>query len=335
MQSSLMEILPERIARYVGSRMQYPVIDPLIIIIGPTGVGKTQLAFEVACQLDGEIISADSRLFYRGMDIGTAKPSPEMQRKIRHHLIDFAEPDEAISLRIFQQKVEQSIELVHSQHHLPIMVGGSGQYIRAIIEGWSIPPQKPDEKLRTVLMNWADEIGSDEIYQKLKLLDPAAALKMDHRNVRRTIRAMEVIIGTGRLFSEQRRKAGSKYSYKIIGLYLPRDVLFQRIDERVDQMIKDGLIAEVESLLVKDYSKDLPSLSAIGYKEIIDFLEKKISLNEAIRVIKSRTHQFVRRQANWFKQDDERIQWFKSSPLATGEVVKYIRSKEGWVCKQS
>lgn len=313
--------------------MQYPVIDPLIIIVGPTGVGKTQLAFDVACQLDGEIISADSRLFYRGMDIGTDKPSLEMQRKIPHHLIDFAKPDEAISLRIFQQNAEQSIELVHSRGHLPILVGGSGQYIRAIIEGWSIPPQKPNEKLRTALSNWADEIGSEEIHQKLRLLDPAAALKIDHRNVRRTIRAMEVILCTGKSFSDQRRKVGAKYSYKIIGLYLPREVLFQRIDARVDQMIKDGLVAEVEGLLIKGYSKDLPSLSAIGYKEMVDFLEKKISLDEAVRIMKSRTHQFVRRQANWFKQDDERIHWFESSPLVTGEVVKFIRSKEGWLCR--
>lgn len=315
--------------------MQYPVTDPLIIIVGPTGVGKTQLAFEVACKLDGEIISADSRLFYRGMDIGTAKPSTAMQKKIHHHLIDFAEPHEAISLRIFQQKAEQSIQSVHSHHHLPIMVGGSGQYIRAIIEGWSIPPQKPHEKLRTVLSNWADEIGSEEIYKKLKLLDPLAALKIDHRNVRRTIRAMEVILGTGRLFSTQRVKSGPKYSYKIIGLYLPRDILFQQIDQRVDQMIEDGLVAEVESLLAKGYSKDLPSLSAIGYKEMVDYLEKKISFDEAIRKMKSRTHQFVRRQANWFKQDDERIHWFTSSSNAVDEVVKFIQLKEGWVCKST
>lgn len=313
--------------------MQYPVIDPLVLIVGPTAVGKTQLAFEVACQLDGEIISADSRLFYRGMDIGTAKPSHEMQRKIPHHLIDFAEPDEAISLRIFQQKAQQAIEMVHSRSHLPIMVGGSGQYIRAIIEGWSIPPQKPDEKLRAALFNWADEIGSEEIHQKLRLLDPSAASNIDHRNVRRTIRALEVILGTGRSFSDQRLKLGPNFSYKMVGLNLPRDVLFQRIDERVDKMIKDGLVAEVEGLLKKRYSKDLPSLSAIGYKEIIEFLEKKISLDEAIRMIKSRTHQFVRHQANWFKQDDEKIRWFESSPLVTGEVVKFIRSKEGWVCK--
>ena len=315
--------------------MQYPVIDPLVLFVGPTGVGKTQLAFEVACLLDGEIISTDSRLFYRGMNIGTAKPSPEMQKKIRHHLIDFVEPDEAISLRIFQQKAEQAIESVHSHGHLPLMVGGSGQYIHAIIEGWSIPPQKPDEKLRAALFNWADEIGSEELHHKLKLLDPVAASKIDHRNVRRTIRAMEVILGTGRSFSDQRRKVGPNYSYKIIGLHLPRDILFQRIDERVDQMITDGLVAEVEGLLKKGYSKDLPSLSAIGYKEIIDFMEKKISLDEAIRIIKSRTHQFIRRQANWFKKDDERIHWFIPSPLAISEVVKYIQSKEGWVCKQT
>jgi tRNA dimethylallyltransferase len=313
--------------------MQYPVIDPLVLIVGPTGVGKTQLSFEVARQLSGEIISADSRLFYRGMDIGTAKPSAEMQKEVLHHLIDFAQPDESISLRIFQQRAEQSIQTVHASAHLPILVGGSGQYIRSIIEGWTIPPQKPDKKLRSVLSAWAEEIGSEEIYQRLKMLDPAAAVKIDHRNVRRTIRALEVILGTGRLFSVQRIKVGSKYSYKMIGLSLPRKELFKRIDERVDGMINGGLVAEVEGLLASGYSKDLPSFSAIGYKETIDYLENRISLDEAVRIMKSRTHQFVRRQANWFKPDDKRIHWFEYSSSAASEVVQFILSKEGWVCK--
>ena len=311
--------------------MQYPVPNPLVVIVGPTAVGKSRIAIELARRLNGEIVSADSRLFYRGMDIGTAKPSNEDRMQITHHLIDIAEPDEIISLRIFQSKAQEFINKVINNYKLPILVGGTGQYIHAITEGWTIPPQKPNEKLRTLLYDWADEIGTEGIHQKLVLLDPVAAEKIDPRNVRRTIRALEVILGTGKLFSHQRSKAGTKYDLKMIGLFLPREMLYQRIDERINQMISDGLIEEVKNLLSKGYSPDLPSMSAIGYHEISNYLQNKISYEDAIMLMKRKTRQFVRRQANWFKLNDPNIHWFIISSQIVEEITKFIQSGEDWV----
>jgi tRNA dimethylallyltransferase len=310
--------------------MQYPVNNPLVVIIGPTAVGKTRLAFEIARRLDGEIVSADSRLFYRGMDIGTAKPSLELRKMIPHHLIDFADPDESISLHVFQKKAEECIQDIISRKRLPILVGGTGQYIHAVIEGWSIPPQTSDGQLRRVLNDWTDEIGAEDVFQKLKFLDPAAAAKMDYRNRRRTVRALEVILGTGRLFSEQRKKVGTMYLIKMIGLTLPREQLYQRIDSRMEEMLENGFVEEVQKLLVKGYSTELPSMSAIGYREIADYLKKITTLDDAIILIKRRTRQFVRRQANWFKANDPHIHWFSSTPQTCSEVIKFIQSDEDW-----
>lgn len=311
--------------------MRYPVPNPLIVIVGPTAVGKSRIAIEVSGRLEGEIVSADSRLFYRGMDIGTAKPSYEDRRLIPHHLIDIADPDEIISLRIFQEKAQDCIRKIKNRNKLPILVGGTGQYIHSVTEGWIIPPQKPNHRMRDLLNAWANEIGSDAIYQKLVMLDPAAAKKIDPRNIRRTIRALEVILGTGKLFSLQQRKEGTKYYLKMIGLFLPRELLYQHIDERINQMITDGLIDEVKILLSKGYSSDLPSMSAIGYREISDYLQNKITYEDAIMLMKRKTRQFVRRQANWFKLNDPNIHWFINSSLIVEEITKFIQSGEDWV----
>jgi tRNA dimethylallyltransferase len=313
--------------------MQYPVPNPLVMIVGSTAVGKSRIAIEVARLLNGEIVSADSRLFYRGMDIGTAKPSNEERKQIKHHLIDIAEPDEIISLRVFLSKAQDSANKIINNNKLPILVGGTGQYIHAISEGWTIPPQKPDEKLRTILFDWANEIGIDGIHQKLVLLDPVAAEKIDPRNVRRTIRALEVILGTGKLFSNQRSKAGSKYDLKMIGLFLSREMLHKRIDNRINQMISDGLIEEVKNLLSKGYSPDLHSMSAIGYHEISDYLQNKITYEDAIMLMKRRTRQFVRRQANWFKFNDPNIHWFAVSERIVEEITEFVQSSDDWITK--
>lgn len=318
-----------------GIKMQYPVIDPLVVIVGPTGVGKSQLSFDVARKLDGEIISADSRLFYRGMDIGTAKLSRDMQTRVPHHMIDIAEPDETIGIRIFQQKTEEIILNIQDRGHLPILVGGTGQYVNAVIQGWSIPPQKPNDELRNVLLNWIDEIGPEEMYEKLRFIDPKAASRIDYRNIRRTIRALEVIFGTGRLFSVQRVKKGSNHRIKMIGLTMPRADLYQKIDQRIEQMIDEGLLNEVQMLLDKGYSTELPAMSAIGYREVSDFLAKKISLQEAVLLIKKRTRQFVRRQANWFKQNDPNIHWFEPDSNLINAVVEFIQSSDGWISEPS
>ncbi len=311
--------------------MQYPVSNPLIVIVGPTAVGKSKIAIDVAKQLDAEIISADSRLFYRGMDIGTAKPSLEDRSQIPHYLIDISEPDEIITLQIFQEKALESINQILSRNKLPILVGGTGQYIHAITEGWTIPPQKPSENLRIILNEWVNEIGFEEIHQKLVLLDADAAKKIDPRNVRRTIRALEVIFGTGKLFSKQRKKEGMNYHLKMIGISMPRELLYNRIDERIDQMISGGFIEEVKNLLSKGYLSDLPSMSAIGYHEIADYLQNRITFEDAIILIKKRTRQFVRRQANWFKPQDPQIHWFTISDQIVTEIIEFIQSAENWM----
>ncbi len=289
---------------------QHPSKIPVTVIVGPTAVGKTAFAIELAKIANAEIVSADSRYFYRGMDIGTAKPTPEERQSIPHHLIDVANPDETWSLALFQQKAYDAIASIHERGKNVIVVGGTGQYIRALLQGWSPPTMEVDLVMRAVLEDWANEIGPMEIHKKLAILDPIAAGKIDYRNVRRTIRALEVIFGSGQRFSEQRKVTESPYSFLILGLNRSRSSLYQRIDQRIDQMIRQGFIEEVAGLLEKGYSPALPSMSAIGYREISAYLNHEITLDEAIRLIKQRTRNFVRRQANWFKTNDPQIHWF-------------------------
>lgn len=301
-------------------------VRPLLIaVIGPTAVGKTEVSLQLAERLGGEIVSADSRLFYRGMDIGTAKPSQEEQRRVPHHLIDVTTPNQPWSLAVFQQEAHTIIAEVHARGKIPFLVGGTGQYIHAITEEWSVPRVAPDPALRAVLESWAREAGADELHNKLARLDPAAAASIDPRNLRRTVRALEVVLKTGQLFSEQRQKSASPYRTVKIGLSRPRPELYARIDARIDAMISSGLVEEVRSLLSL-YPSDLPPFSAIGYREIIDFLKGKTSLEEAVMLIKRSTRIFVRRQANWFKQGDPNIRWFQVSKDTAGEIEAYLRS---------
>jgi tRNA dimethylallyltransferase len=237
---------------------------PLVLIIGPTAVGKTELVIQLVERLDGEIVSADSRLFYRGMDIGTAKPTAEERARVPHHLIDVADPDETWSLAVFQQKATEIITGIQAHNKLPLLVGGTGQYARAVTEGWTPPEVKPDERLRDELGRLKDAKGADWLHTKLYQLDPAAAEKIDARNVRRTIRALEVILTTGKRFSQQRGQSESPYDLLTIGLKRPRAELYQRIDERIETMFAAGFLDEVQKLLDKGYSPDLPSMSAIG-----------------------------------------------------------------------
>ena len=309
-------------------QVSFPV--PLVVIVGPTAVGKTTLAVELAERLNGEIISADSRLFYRGMDIGTAKPSAADRERVHHHLIDVADPDETWSLAAFKEAAVQAISDVQQRGRLPFLVGGTGQYITAVIEGWELPLQRPDSRLREVLEDWGIQIGPEALHKRLALIDPDAAARIERRNLRRTIRALEVIFHTGRRFSEQRRKKKSPYSLLVIGLDRPREILFERIDRRIDEMLVMGLLGEVEVLLARGYSSDLPSLSAIGYQQMIAHLEGEMTMEEAAARMRQLTHQFVRRQANWFKLSDPGIRWFSVEEGVIERVEAYIRSDEGW-----
>lgn len=312
--------------------MRWPDLPaPLVVILGPTAVGKTEIAIRLAEQFGGEIVSADSRLFYRGMDIGTAKPGPGDLSRVPHHLIDVTSPENTWSLAMFKNAAEKTIREIHGRGNLPFLVGGTGQYVWAVLEDWSIPQQAPDPSLRQALNRWAAQIGAAELHRKLSILDPAAAGVIQASNLRRTVRALEVIFGTGRRFSDQRKQRGSPYSLLKIGLRRPRVELYQRIDARIQQMIQAGFITEVSELLARGYDRHLPALSAIGYREIIGYLYGEMTLEEAVALIKRRTRAFVRRQANWFKESDPTIHWFTVGEQTVEEIARLISSGEGWI----
>jgi tRNA dimethylallyltransferase len=297
----------------------------LILIVGPTAVGKTELAIQLAERLDGEIVSADSRLFYRSMDVGTAKPTRAEQARVPHHLIDVADPDEILSLAVFQQKAHEAIRGIHTRNKIPLLVGGTGQYVRAVTEGWSPPEVEPDERLRAELEKKKEERGIYWLHAKLETLDPAAAQKIDARNFRRAIRALEVILTTGRKFSEQRGQSESPYHLITIGLTRPRAELYERVDRRIESMFANGFLDEVKDLLARGYSPSLPTMSAIGYRECIRVVNGELNEEQAKAEIRRATRIFVRRQANWFKESDPNIKWFKVEEGIIREIEAYIR----------
>ncbi|HEY5269614.1 MAG TPA: tRNA (adenosine(37)-N6)-dimethylallyltransferase MiaA [Anaerolineales bacterium] len=299
---------------------------PLIVIVGPTAVGKTEISIQLAERLGGEIVSADSRLFYRGMDIGTAKPTSEERLRIPHHLIDVADPDETWSLAVFQRLAAGAIADIHARGRLPFLVGGTGQYIHAVTHGWAPPATEPDARLRAVLEGLAKSQGNDWLHQRLALLDPPAAQAIDPRNLRRTVRALEVIFSTGCRFSDQRGQGESPYRLLTIGLIRPRPELYARVDARIEAMFAAGLLDEVRSLLALGYSPDLPTMSAIGYRECAAVLRGEMSLEGAKVCMRRLTRIFVRRQANWFKAEDAEIHWFEAGEAKMDEIEKGIRA---------
>ncbi len=299
---------------------------PLIVILGPTAVGKTEYALYLAEYFNGEIVSADSRLFYRGMDIGTAKPSLQERKKVRHYLIDVADPDETWSLSVFQSEAKKAIARICASGKLPFLVGGTGQYIQAVCQGWSPPAYAPNMRLRSVLQHWGKEIGYQAMHDRLRVLDAVAADVIDPPNIRRTIRAIEVILGTGNLFSKQRRKNETDYHIYQIGLNRPRSELYSRIDKRIQDMLEAGFLAEVQSLLRRGYDPNLPSMSAIGYQQIVYYLRGRMTLDEALLLMRRYTRNYVRRQANWFRIDDPQIHWFDIGKTTMDEMKEAISS---------
>ncbi len=298
---------------------------PLILIVGPTAVGKTELAIQLAERLNGEIISADSRLFYRGMDIGTAKPSREELERVPHYLIDIVNPDETLSLAVFQEKAKNIIADIHARGKLPFLVGGTGQYIRAVTQGWTPPEVVQNARMRDELERMKNENSAEWLHAKLNILDSEAAAKIDARNVRRTIRALEVILTTGKKFSEQRGQSESPYQLITIGLNRPREELYRRVDERIDLMFANGLVDEVKGLLARGYPATLPSMSAIGYRECVSVAKGLLTVEQAKVEMRRVTRIFVRRQANWFKESDPNIMWFKVENGVGQEIESLIR----------
>jgi tRNA dimethylallyltransferase len=296
----------------------------VIAIVGPTGIGKSRLALHLAGKFRGEIVSADSRQVYRYMDIGTAKPTQEEMSAVPHHLIGIIDPDEEFSLAAYQEMAYKAIDDIHRRGKLPFLVGGTGMYVKAVMEGWRIPRVSPDKNFRYNIEKQIEERSIDEIYQELIAADPDAAAKIDRRNVRRVIRALEVHARTGQSFSRLGDKIAPDFITFIIGITAERSELYRIVDNRVDAMIKQGLVAEVENLLKKGYSPDLPSMSGIGYRRIIQYLNGELALAEAVRKIKTETHRFIRHQYAWFRLTDERIHWYNIGREINPEIEKTL-----------
>jgi tRNA dimethylallyltransferase len=309
-----------------------PTQRPLVVLVGPTAVGKSAAAIQLAEILSAEIVSADSRCLYRGMDIGTAKPSPAERQRVPHHLIDVTSPDAAWSLTDFQAAAYRVIDDILARGRLPILAGGTGQYVLAVTQGWQVPSAGPAGPLRAELEQQLAEQGVAGLADRLKQVDPASALWVDVRNPRRVIRALEVALTTGESFVSLRRKQPPPYAMTWLGLSLPRPALFARIDARLDAMLAAGLVDEVRGLAAQGYDWALPAMSALGYKQIGQYLRGEYSLDEAVRLIRQATRRFVRRQANWFKAGDPAIHWFESSDRAPTEMASWLaRGGAAWL----
>jgi tRNA dimethylallyltransferase len=280
---------------------------PVVAIVGPTAVGKSHLSLFLAQALNGEVINADSRQVYRYMDIGTAKSTSEERSLVPHHLLDVVDPDGEFSLALYQRLAYQSIEQVLARGRLPLLVGGSGLYMWAVVEGWQVPSVPPDPALRRELEETARREGSDALYHRLRELDPEAAGTVDRRNPRRLVRALEVCLRQGK--PGARRKTPPPYAFRLIGLSAPRPQLHRRIDSRVEGMVEKGLVAEVEALLQRGYSLSLPALSGVGYRQMGAYLTGETPLAEAVQQTKYHTHRIARRQYAWFRTSDPRIHW--------------------------
>jgi len=301
--------------------------SPLLAIVGATATGKTALAIALARRLDGEIVNADSRQIYRGMDIGTAKPSAAEQEAARHWLIDVAAPDEPFTLAGFLDLANAALDGIWSRGRLPIVAGGAGQYVWALLEGWRVPRVAPDHALRAELEAVAETQGRDALASMLRAVDPASADAIDARNVRRVIRAIEVTRATGRPFSAWRKKDAPRRDVTIIGLRMDRDALYRRIDERVDSMIGRGFAREVERLIAEGYGCDAPAMSGIGYRQICEHLRGECTLDVAVTRMKTETHRLARMQHTWFREGDERIYWLDAAaPDLVERALATIRS---------
>ncbi len=294
-------------------------LNKLLVIVGPTASGKSGLALKLAKKLNGEIVSADSRQIYKEMNIGTNKEKGIKRGRIYyadgipHYLIDIISPKQDFTLANFKNRSLRAINKVHKKGKLPILVGGTGLYIQAIVDNLSIPHVPPDKKLREKLY----KKSAKNLASKLKKIDPAALKKIAPQNKRRLIRALEVCLKTGKKFSELQKKGKPLFDILQIGISVPKEKLYKKINNRVDKMIKEGLFDEVEKLY-KKYGHVAP-LTGIGYQEIIEYIRGKISPSEAIRLIKRNTRRYARRQISWFKRD-KRIKWIKTQKQAEEKI---------------
>lgn len=301
----------------------------LIVLVGPTAVGKTAVGIKLAQRLGGEIISADSMAVYKGMDIGTAKPTIEEQKQAVFHMIDVVEPDEPFTVVDFAEQASSTIDNLLAKGVWPILLGGTGFYVRAVVDGLDIPEAGPDPGLRSRLMAEAEEKGKEAVYERLKDVDPRTAERLHVNDVKRVIRALEVYEQTGVPMSELHEADKHQVRYpdaRWYGLTMDREHLYKRIEQRVDQLIRDGLVEEVRELLDKGYETSLPSMQGLGYKEIIGCLKGEYSFEEAVDLLKRSTRRFAKRQFTWF-HPDSRIQWIDVEGKTADQVAEIIEER--------
>ncbi len=293
----------------------------LLVLVGPTAVGKSAVAVELAERLGGEVVCADSRTVYRGMDVGTAKPSPHMRQRVPHHLLDVADPSEVFTVWDFQRLARQAIAEIRGRGRLPVLVGGTGLYVRAVVDGLAIPQVPPDWAARR---EWEEQERQQPgtLYRRLAELDPEAASRIAPQNLRRVIRALEVVVRTGRKFSELAGRQGGEAAFQV-GLTLDRKRLFERIRRRIHDQLQAGLVEEVRGLLCRGLDPSLPALQGLGYKELVPYVLGQASLEEAVRVLERNTRRYAKRQWTWFRADP-RIRWVDVDDLPPEEVARRV-----------
>ncbi|NLZ27859.1 MAG: tRNA (adenosine(37)-N6)-dimethylallyltransferase MiaA [Firmicutes bacterium] len=299
----------------------------VVAIVGPTAVGKSSLALKIASRMDGEIVSADSAQVYRHLNIGTAKPSLSEQKKVKHHLIDIIDPDVQFSVAHYQKLAFKVIPEILSAGKRPIIVGGTGLYIRSITDAYVFSSSGRNRKLREELNRIAREKGSEYLHRQLVRDDPQSAMKIHPRDKRRIIRALEVYRGEGRRISKQWQETGKqtpRYHFIVIGLTRDREDLYRRINRRTDEMMENGFVREVKNLMLR-YPKDAPGLQVMGYRQLANYLEGRLSLKETTEIIKKETRNYAKRQLTWFRRD-ERIRWFDTRGIDIEKLVENINT---------
>lgn len=309
-------------------------MNPLLVITGPTAVGKTAFSLALAEKIGGEIISADSMQIYKHMSIGTAQPSLKERGLIPHHLIDCLWPDEEFTVADFQDQAERIISQIYQRQSIPMLVGGTGLYIQAVVEGFIFPPMVIDWDFRHQLHQLAKEEGNHVVHQRLEEVDPQLAKKLHPNDLRRVIRGLEVYQQTGQTstyFQERASNRPAKYDTIKLGLTRDRAELYDRINQRVELMITRGLVAEVKALLSQGYHSDLVSMQGLGYKEVVGYLQGEYDLDQAIYFLKRNTRHFAKRQITWLKRDREII-WLNYNQLSIAEMLTKVSLiiKEKW-----
>ncbi len=296
---------------------------PLIILAGPTAVGKTELSINLAKRLNGEIISADSMQVYKRMDIGTAKIMPDEMQGVKHYLVDEFEPWDEFNIAVFKERCDKYIEEIYAKGKIPILVGGTGFYIQAVLYNIDFAETEIDSKFREKLQHFADCHGAQALHDELRKIDPASADAIHPNNVKRVIRAIEYYEQTGQKISEHNeteKKKESPYDFRFFVMTLPREILYDRINRRVDIMRERGLESEVKGLLDEGCTKDMVSMQGLGYKEIIDAFAGNITMDDAFEKIKQETRHFAKRQFTWFRREKD-VTWLDKSSFDTEEEL--------------